>query len=70
MLNMAKITWGFDISAKGLEIDSDVKTAYTEGFVFSPKRFQVNISPRSERHREVFEAEFEAQRSVFARYED
>lgn len=69
MLNMAKITWGFDISAKDREIDWDVKTAYTDGFVFSPKRFPVNITPRSERHREVFEAEFQAQRGVFASYE-
>jgi hypothetical protein len=70
MLNMAKITWGFYISAKDRDIDIDVKTAYTDGFVFSPKKFAVNITPRSERHREVFEAEFQAQRHVFARYED
>lgn len=42
MLNLAKITWGFDISAKNLEVDWDVKTAYTDGFVFSPRRFPVN----------------------------
>jgi hypothetical protein len=71
MLNMAKITWGFDISAaEGQEVDWDVKTGYTDGFVFSPKRFPVNITARSEKHREIFETEFQAQRDILARFEN
>lgn len=70
MLNMAKITWGFEISAKDREIDWDVRNAFTDGFVFSPKRFPVDITTRSEKHREVIETEFQGQRDVFARYED
>ncbi|CAI7579982.1 unnamed protein product [Penicillium pancosmium] len=70
MLNMAKITWGFDISAKNHAVDLDVKTAYTDGFVFSPQRFPVNITARTEKHRKVFEAELQASQKLFARYED
>ncbi|KAF9891400.1 hypothetical protein FE257_004256 [Aspergillus nanangensis] len=70
MLNMAKITWGFDISGDRREIDWDVKTGYTDGFVFSPKRFPVNITARSDVHRDIFEREFEAQRVVLEKYGD
>lgn len=48
----------------------EVKSAYTDGFVFGPKELPVSIMPRSERHRQVIKAEFDAQRSVFAKYED
>ncbi|KAL3486015.1 cytochrome P450 [Aspergillus germanicus] len=65
---MAKITWGFNVSAEGGETDWDVKTGYTDGFVFSQKRFPVNITARSEKHREVFEAEFQSQRDILARF--
>ena len=67
MLNMAKIAWGLDIAATAEDWDWDVKAAYTDGFVFSPKRFPVHIQPRSLRHQEVIEAEFESQRSIFTR---
>ncbi|KAJ6024488.1 hypothetical protein N7540_005285, partial [Penicillium herquei] len=66
MLNMAKITWGFDISAKCLEVDWDVRSSYTDGFVFSPQRFPVNITARSEKHGKVFEDELQAQQIIFA----
>lgn len=67
MLNMAKIAWGLDISATAEDWDWDVKAAYTDGLVVSPKWFPVDIQPRSLAHREVIEAEFDSQRSVFAR---
>ena len=70
MLNMAKLTWSFDISAGTDELDWDVQSAYTDGFVFSPKRFPVTFKARSKMHEEVIDAEFRAQRPVFARYED
>ena len=70
MLNMAKMTWGFDISANGEELDWDVRSSYTDGFVFSPKRFPVSFKPRSSVHERVIEDEFRAQRVVFARYEN
>jgi hypothetical protein len=70
MLNMAKLTWAFDISAHGGEIDWDVQTPYTDGFVFSPKKFPFSFKPRSSLHEEVIETEFSAQRIVFARYEE
>jgi hypothetical protein len=67
---MAKLTWGFDISANGEHLDWDVQSSYTDGFVFLPKRFPVSFTPRSSVHKEVIETEFLAQRDVFARYED
>lgn len=67
---MAKITWGFDFSAKNSEIDWNLDTAYTDGFVFSPRRFPINLTIRTENHRKVFEAELQAQQDIFARYED
>lgn len=70
MLSMAKLTWCFDISAAGEDLDWDVESSYTDGFVFSPKRFPVSIKPRSCEHVAVIQKEFEAQREVFARYED
>ena len=68
MLNMAKIAWGLDISATAEDWDWDVKAAYTDGLACSPRRFPVNIRPRSLRHEEVIEAEFMSQASVFAGY--
>ena len=70
MLNMAKLTWGFDISPTAQDVDWDVQSSYTDGFVFSPKKFPVSIIPRSQEHVAVIEREFEAQRDVFAQYED
>ncbi|KAL5335036.1 cytochrome P450 [Aspergillus crustosus] len=65
MLNMAKITWGFEISAQNAEIELDIETTYTDGFVFSPKRLPVKIAVRSQSG-----AELQAQQNIFAKYED
>ena len=70
MLNMAKLTWGFDLFADKDAIDWNVKTSYTDGFVFSPKQFPVHFTPRSQHHRDIIEAEFHSQRDVFAQFED
>jgi hypothetical protein len=67
---MAKITWGFDISAKDCGVDQNVETGYTDGFAVSPKQHPISIIPRSEKHRKVFEADLLAQKNVFAKYED
>ena len=55
LLNMAKITWGFNVSAKGSTKNFEVKSAYTDGFVFGPKELPVSIRPRSEKHSQVIE---------------
>lgn len=72
MLAMAKLTWGFDIStsAEDMDFGCDVQSSYTDGILISPKKFPVNFKPRSIVHEMVIEAEFLAQRAVFARYED
>ena len=61
MLMMAKLTWGFDIRSplgSGEVIDTDVASAYTEGFTMSPKPFPAIFKPRSEIHARIIEEEF------------
>ncbi|KUI61929.1 O-methylsterigmatocystin oxidoreductase [Cytospora mali] len=77
-LGLAKMVWAFDIapardlaSGDPVPIDTDPGTGYHEGFLSAPKDFQVNVTVRSEAHRETIFREFEAaQKEVFSMYED
>lgn len=70
IVNMAKMTWGFDISPGSPAVDVSIKTAYSDGFLTSPKRFSLQFAPRSRKHEEVIAGEFEAATAVFTQYED
>lgn len=65
---MAKIAWGFDLSPGEGEVDVDVGTAYTDGFLIAPKKFPITIRPRSERHAAVIEEEQRRAEPFFAKY--
>ncbi|KAI8221561.1 Cytochrome P450 monooxygenase patH [Colletotrichum sp. SAR 10_86] len=68
ILNMAKIAWGFDLSPGEGEVDVDVGTAYTDGFLIAPKKFPITIRPRSERHAAVIEGGQRRAEPFFAKY--
>ena len=68
---MAKLTWGFEISADpDSAVDENVKTGYSDGFVFSPNSFRARFVPRSQKHKDVIVREYAAARAIFAQYED
>ncbi|KAK3337598.1 cytochrome P450 [Cercophora scortea] len=70
ILNMAKIAWGFDLApgAAGL-VDDDIDTAYTDGFLITPKKFPITITPRSDARKAIIVAEYEAVQPFFQKYE-
>jgi hypothetical protein len=70
MVNMAKLAWGFNIDPGSSEVDSDINTAYTDGFLTSPKKFPVTFKPRSEEHEKIILQDFEAAKTFFAQYEN
>lgn len=73
LLNMAKISWGFNITSSpdsSAKVDASVSTGYSDGFVFSPKKFPAWFTPRSDKHREVIMREFEMAKATFALYEE
>jgi len=70
MVNMAKIAWAFDLSPGAEAVDVGIETAYTDGFLIAPKKFPISFTPRSSRHRDVIEEEFEAIQPFFERYVD
>jgi hypothetical protein len=70
---MAKLSWGFNILSSpdsSAKVDASVSTGYSDGFVFSPKRFPTWFTPRSEKHKEIIMREFESAKAIFALYED
>lgn len=72
MINMAKIAWAFHISADPTspQLDTDVESGYSDGFVLGPKPFSASFAVRSSRHREVIEREFQEAKTFFQKYED
>ncbi|OIW26904.1 cytochrome P450 [Coniochaeta ligniaria NRRL 30616] len=71
MLNMAKLVWAFDLSQVGSgAVNDDVATAYHDGFLIAPRKFPILITPRSDRHKNVIETEFESVRSFLEKYEE
>lgn len=69
MVNMAKFCWAFDITTDAAAVDTNVETAYTNGFLTCPLKFLVQFVPRSPTHKTVIEKEFESVKSFLAKYE-
>lgn len=71
---MAKLVWAFDLSpGNGMsvdDIDSSIRTAWTNGFLTAPKPFPIVISPRSPQHRETIMQECERAGEIFREYDD
>lgn len=67
---MAKTVWGFDLTPGPGTVDVDIKTAYTDGFLTSPKKFPITFKARSTTHKKVIEKEYETAKSFFALYGD
>ncbi|MCJ1299231.1 hypothetical protein MMC08_002023 [Hypocenomyce scalaris] len=73
ILNMAKLSWGFNILSSpdsSAKVDASVSTGYSDGFIVSPKKFPAWFTPRSDKHREVIMREFDTAKATFALYED
>jgi hypothetical protein len=70
MVNMAKTVWGFDLSPGSETVDVDIRTAYSDGFLTSPKKFPIVFKARSITHQKVIEKEYETMKSFFALYKD
>ncbi|KAK9419088.1 putative Cytochrome P450 [Seiridium unicorne] len=70
MLNMAKIAWAFNLSPGSEAVDDDIVTAYHDGFLIAPKKFPILITPRSDRHKNVIENEYDSIKSLWEKYED
>jgi hypothetical protein len=68
MMNMAKIVWAFDITTDAT-VDTNIETAYTNGFLTAPLKFPVKFAPRSLKHKEVIEREFESVRPFLEKFE-
>lgn len=76
---MAKLVWSFNMSpgiepatGKQLElsdIDTSIETAWTNGFLTTPMKFPLQLTPRSAKHREVIRREYEIAQEVFKLYE-
>jgi hypothetical protein len=62
MVNMAKLAWSFNIAPVSKTVDTDIKTAYSDGFL--------TFEPRSGNHKVVIQKEYESARVFFTRYED
>ncbi|KAK9446516.1 cytochrome P450 [Limtongia smithiae] len=66
VIALGKLLWAFDILAiPGYKYDI---FAYTEGFNIRPLHFECVIKPRSEKHRQVVEAEYMEAMEVMARF--
>lgn len=68
MLNMAKLVWLFNIQPGSSDIDMDIETGYTDGFLVAPKPFAVQFNPRSDAHVNTTYKELEECQAVFAQY--
>ncbi|KAJ5984813.1 hypothetical protein N7522_012009, partial [Penicillium canescens] len=79
-INVAKVLWAFDIRAgtdpttgrplQAEEVNVDIATQWTDGFLIAPKPFPIVMSLRSEKHREVLNRELDEAQKVFQRYQD
>ena len=70
MVNMAKMAWAFDITADpNKPPDQDIKTGFTDGFVFSAHPFTAQFTVRSPKHGEIIEREFEEAKAFFQKYD-
>ncbi|KAH8805047.1 cytochrome P450 [Xylogone sp. PMI_703] len=67
-INMAKIVWAFNITAGASDVNTNIETAYTDGFLTAPAKFPVRFTPRSEKHKLIIEEEFESVKPFLARF--
>ncbi|KEY67011.1 hypothetical protein S7711_04695 [Stachybotrys chartarum IBT 7711] len=72
---VSKILWAFDIKykldkkGKPIRIDTNPATAYRDGFLNQCRAFEVGITARSDKHREIIAEEVgSANAAVFANY--
>jgi hypothetical protein len=70
MLNMAKMAWAFDLSSGISDVNVDINTAYTDGFLIAPKKFPIIFTARSEKHRNVICREYEDVKPFFEKYKE
>ncbi|KAL4914788.1 cytochrome P450 [Aspergillus aurantiobrunneus] len=66
-INIAKMVWGFNLErdqAAG-PLDVSVETGYEGGFLVCPKRFPIQITPRSATHRAIIEREFQEAKGFY-----
>ncbi|KAF1976357.1 cytochrome P450 2D18 [Bimuria novae-zelandiae CBS 107.79] len=69
---IARLLWAFDIKpmvdekGKEEELDTD---AYEKGLLIVPKKFKVRFIPRSEKHLEVIQREFETAEAFLKKWE-
>lgn len=70
MLAMARIAWAFNIRADpAAPIDSGVDRGYSDGFVFSPLPFEVQLEARSPIHEAIITKEQDAAKTVLKQYD-
>lgn len=75
-LAISKLLWAFefspgtDDSGKTLELDTDPRTGYSEGFLVCAKPFPCQIEVRSDARRRTIDREYAgAKKDVFSRFE-
>ena len=66
---MSKLVWAFDITTDS-PVDTNVASAYTEGFLTASIKFPVAFTPRSAEHAATIEREFKEAEKFLAKYED
>lgn len=79
-INIAKIIWAFEIrpgtdpvTGQPMRIDDinvDIKTQWTDGFLIAPKPFPISLRVRSDKHRKVLQQEMEQAQKILSGYED
>lgn len=67
-INIAKIVWGFTLQKEKEGVDGCVETGYEGGFLVCPKRFPMDIKPRSEVHAAVLEREFQELQGFYSQF--
>jgi hypothetical protein len=67
---MAKMAWAFNLSPGTGDVNIDIDTAYTNGFLIAPKKFPIMFTPRSQKHRDVICREYEDVKPFFERYKE
>lgn len=71
MLNMAKMSWAFDIKPDPQQPPVvDERELYGDGFVGEPHEFPAVFAIRSEKHRQVLEQENARAEEFLRKYED
>ncbi|OCL13013.1 cytochrome P450 [Glonium stellatum] len=69
IVNMAKLVWAFEIKPGAGNIDESVDTGYFGGFLIAPKRFPLQLIPRSATHANVIKEECSASLEYLSRFD-